>query len=88
MRAPYFSTKFRHDFKRAVKRNLDMALLRAVMKDLEDSVPLDPKYQEHLLTGAYAGHTECHIQSDWLLIYVITDSSVTFTRTGTHSDLF
>ena len=87
MRTPYYSTKFKRDFKRAIKRNWNMDLLRAVMKDLEDSVPLDPKYQEHLLVGDYAGHSECHIQSDWLLIYVSTDNSVTFTRTGTHSDL-
>jgi mRNA interferase YafQ len=88
MREPFYSAKFRRDFKRAIKRGRDMELLRKVMKDLENSIPLDPKYEEHALIGNYVGHTECHIQSDWVLIYVLTDNSVTFSRTGTHSDLF
>ncbi|MDD3001662.1 MAG: type II toxin-antitoxin system YafQ family toxin [Candidatus Riflebacteria bacterium] len=31
---------------------------------------------------------ECHIESDWLLIYRITEDSIFFERTGSHSDLF
>ena len=33
---------------------------------------------------------ECHIQPDWLLIYLIEDDILTFTSIdmGTHADLF
>ena len=31
---------------------------------------------------------ECHIESDWLLIWKADSKAVYLTRTGTHSDLF
>jgi mRNA-degrading endonuclease YafQ of YafQ-DinJ toxin-antitoxin module len=34
------------------------------------------------------GWRECHIQSDWLLIYKATNTEVLLARTGTHADLF
>ena len=40
------------------------------------------------LSGDYSGYTECHVKNDWLLIYRFSPEKVTFTRTGTHSDLF
>ncbi|HBK53325.1 MAG TPA: type II toxin-antitoxin system mRNA interferase toxin, RelE/StbE family, partial [Syntrophomonas wolfei] len=51
---------------------------------------LPQKYLDHPLTGNYAGHRECHITPDWLLIYKIEKDILilSLTRTGTHSDLF
>jgi len=51
---------------------------------------LPPKYKPHILSGNYSGHWECHIKPDWLLIWLQDDNSktITFVRTGTHSDLF
>ena len=42
------------------------------------------------LSGDWAGHRECHILPDWLLVYRIEDDVLVLTlaRTGTHSDLF
>jgi len=88
MRNVFYTSKFCKDFKTAIKRNLDMSLIKAVMKDLENGIPLEPKYKEHPLTGNYIGHLECHIQPDWLLIYQLEGNDLTFVRTGTHSDLF
>jgi len=68
--------------------SIDISLIKAVMRDLENEFPLDSKYKEHPLTGKYIGHLECHIQPDWLLIYLIEGNDLTFVRTGTHSDLF
>lgn len=52
--------------------------------------PLDPRYKDHPLSGEYIGQRECHIQSDWLLIYKIEKQQLrlTLTRTGSHSALF
>lgn len=49
---------------------------------------LPANYKDHALTGNWIGHRECHIQSDWLLIYRIENGVLvlTLTRTGTHSD--
>ncbi len=67
-----------------------MHKLNNAMTDLENEVPLDPLLKEHHLHGGYAGSIECHIEPDWLLIYVIDDDlkEIYFARTGTHSDLF
>ena len=42
------------------------------------------------MNGNWIGHRECHIQSDWLLVYRYEDDVLVLTlaRTGTHSDLF
>ena len=42
------------------------------------------------LKGKYKGFRECHIQPDWLLIYLLENDVLTLTLvdTGTHADLF
>jgi len=47
-------------------------------------------YRPHKLSGEYDNCWECHIKSDWLLIWEQNDTELTllFTGTGTHSDLF
>lgn len=48
------------------------------------------KYKVYHLNGNRIGHRECHIQSDWLLVYRYEDDVLVLTlaRIGTHSDLF
>jgi mRNA interferase YafQ len=48
------------------------------------------RYNDHALKGSFEGFRECHIQPDWLLIYAVQNDilTLTFTRTGTHADLF
>jgi mRNA interferase YafQ len=64
----------------------------AVMTLLENSIPLPEKYHEHPLHNNWAGHLECHIESDWILVYRIDDdanpNTVYFSRSGTHQDIF
>lgn len=85
-----YATQFRKDYKLCKKRGCKMQNLTAVMLDLENEVPLQPKHKEHQLQGDYKGFLECHVEPDWLLIYRIDQSAgeIYFTRTGTHSDLF
>jgi mRNA interferase YafQ len=45
-------------------------------------------HRDHRLVGNYAGRRECHLESDWLLIYKTEEIRIIFERTGTHSDLF
>lgn len=84
------TTKFRKDYKRIKKRGYDLSLLKTVLDTLLSEETLDQKYRDHALTGNYIGFRECHIQSDWLLIYAVNESELILTasRTGTHSDLF
>nr|WP_027397609.1 type II toxin-antitoxin system YafQ family toxin [Anaerovibrio lipolyticus] len=82
--------QFKKDYKLAMKRHLDINLLDDVIRKLANSEKLDDKYKDHELSGNWAGHRECHILPDWLLIYRIDEDviTLTLTRTGTHSDLF
>ena len=81
--------KFRKDYKRCKKRGLDMSLLKEVINTLLSGKPLEEKHRDHGLVGQYAGHRECHILPDRLLIYYVDTESLILTavRTGTHSDL-
>ena len=72
------------------KRGYDMNKLKIVIQMLAENQTLPAKYKDHYLTGNYKDFKECHIQPDWLLIYIIKKDVLTLsvTRTGTHSDLF
>ncbi len=54
--------------------------------------PLPAEWLDHSLMGDWAGHRECHIGGDFLLIYKLDDSGklgeVVFIRAGTHAELF
>lgn len=81
---------FKRDYKRAMKRGLPMQKLKDVVAKLANGEQLPSANRDHSLSGNWAEHRECHIASDWLLIYQIKDSTLVLelTRTGTHSDLF
>lgn len=83
------TAKFRKDVKLMKKRGKDLKLLQEVIDILLEGEPLDSKYKDHALAGNYIGFRECHIQPDWLLIYMISNEQliVTASRTGSHSDL-
>ena len=88
MLVPDYTSRFKKDYKQAIKRNLDISLIDNIINDLINEIPLNTKHRDHDLTGNYAGCRECHIQPDWLLIYQIGNGIIVFERTGTHSDLF
>lgn len=85
-----WTAKFKKDYKLAIKRHLDIDLLDDIIRALSRGETLPPKNKDHELSGNWAGHRECHIQPDWLLVYRIDDDILvlTLTRTGTHSDIF
>lgn len=85
-----YSSRFKRGLRLAVKRGLDISLLEKIVEKLKDRLPLEEKHKDHALTGKYKGYRECHIQPDWLLIYLIEDDILTLTLvdTGTHADLF
>ena len=84
------STRFKHDLKTARKRGWDMDILGAVVDLLSKGATLPLKHRDHALAGDYEGFRECHIASDWLLVYRFENNELVLYlfRTGTHSDLF
>ena len=71
--------KFKKSLKLAKKRGLDLKLLDKVITMLQNDIPLEEKYRDHELKGKYQGFRECHIQPDWLLIYLKENDVLTLT---------
>ncbi|HDQ03796.1 MAG TPA: type II toxin-antitoxin system YafQ family toxin [Deltaproteobacteria bacterium] len=88
MKKIHISTAFEKDVARLVKRNKDMEKLKSAIRSLARGEKLDLIYRDHKLTGNYYGCRDCHIESDWLLIYKYNEDTLFLVRTGTHSDLF
>ena len=86
----YYSTQFKKDYKLALKRHSDVEELFRVVEILQREEPLPPEKKDHALTGNYKGYRECHIHTDFLLIYKIENKKLELIlyRTGTHSDLY
>jgi mRNA interferase YafQ len=84
----HYTTQFKKDFKRIKKQNKDPDQLKIVIKKLVEGKKLEPKYSDHPLSGNWKGHRDCHIGSDWILIYRIEDENLILERTGSHSELF
>ena len=85
-----FTSAMKKDMKKVVKRHYDLTLFAEIVEKIANGIPLEEKYKDHELEGNWAGHRECHIKPDWLLIYQIKNDILVLelSRTGTHSDLF
>ena len=72
------------------KRGKDMSKLVHILNLLSTGVQLPDENRDHQLTGNLKDFRECHIESDWLLMYRIIEDKLILsaTATGTHSDLF
>jgi mRNA interferase YafQ len=94
LRASNFAKAFRKDWERLSRsgrydlRRLKEAMLLLVAND----GPLGPEWLDHPLKGDWAGHRECHVGGDFLLIYALDatgkSDAIVFVRAGTHADLF
>ena len=85
-----FTTKFKKDFKVVTNRRYNLLLLEEVIDHLVDTGTVPPKYKPHKLTGTFSDTWECHIKSDWLLLWIVDgqNKEIWLVATGTHSDLF
>ena len=85
-----YSTRMKHDIKLMKKRGKDLGKLADLLTLLASESPLPAVYRDHALSGKWKGTRECHIEPDWLLMYVLHRDVlvVTATATGSHADLF
>jgi mRNA interferase YafQ len=70
------------------RQGKELEKLKSVLAALVRGDPLAENNRDHVLVGQYTGTRECHIESDWLLIYELAETEITLIRTGSHSDLF
>lgn len=88
MPTPVYTRQFEKDIKRIKRQGKNLEKIKIIIRTLLQGKPLDPIHRDHKLIGNYQGRRECHIESDWLLIYKIEVERIILERTGSHSDLF
>ena len=63
--------------------------LTLVLAALASDAPLDPKLQDHSLSGYWEGYRDCHVKPDLVLIYAKPDdATLRLARLGSHSEVF
>ena len=83
------STQYRKDLKRYRNNPSKPSALHEVLKLLKYEQPIHAKYKPHMLLGQYKGCMECHVQGDFLLIWVDeVNNIIELVRLGTHAELF
>jgi mRNA interferase YafQ len=69
------------------RRGKNESKLWKVIEALQNGEELAVRYRNHQLSGNLEGVWDCHIEPDWLLLYLLTSSEVILLRTGSHSDI-
>ena len=88
MLKPDYTNQFKKELDLMLRRGRDKQKIAAVIANLVNQTPLEPKHRDHPLKGNFKGRRDCHIEPDWLLIYKVDVDAIIFERTGTHSDIF
>lgn len=84
-----YTTKFRKDRKRYQHDIAKMKALFSITKHLEDTGQVPIEYHPHKLHGIYEGCMECHIENNFLLIWIDNRTdTIWLERLGTHHELF
>lgn len=81
------TSQFKKDFKRFRRFPKKAAAFERIADMLIHEIPIPPEHKPHLLKGEYKGCMECHIEDDYLLIWIDGDV-ISLLRIGTHSELF
>ena len=82
------TTAFERDLRRVNKQGKDVDKLETVVNILQAQEQLPARCRPHPLHGIWAGHWDCHVEPDWLLLYKVTEEALILARTGSHADLF
>ncbi len=88
MPTPVYARQFEKDVKRLQRRGKNLEKLKIIIRSLVGGEALDPIHRDHKLVGDRQGRRECHVESDWLMIYKVEGDTIIFERSGTHADLF
>lgn len=83
------TTQYRKDLKRYRHQQEKLAALSVILEKLMNDEPIPANYKPHALQGRYKGCLECHIEGDFLLIWIDEQQDIIeLVRLGTHSELF
>ena len=89
MKKLFPSTQYKKDYKRYRNNPKKVEALKDLLKLLVEDKPIPAEYLPHMLHGNYKGCMECHVQGDFLLIWVdAANNIIELVRLGSHSELF
>lgn len=73
-----YSKEFKKSLKKVIKQGKDINKLLRVVAVLSKGEKLDYKYRDHALYNdkRFYGCRDCHIESDWVLIYKYIDEEL------------
>lgn len=89
MKRIVYGTQARRDLKRYKNNPRKIQELFKVLCLIANDIPLPLSYRAHKLRGDYAGCMECHIEGDFLLVWIDEqEDCIEVVRIGSHSELF
>lgn len=86
-----YTAKFKKQYKKVCKVNKKVKIeMKNIINILQFDLVFPEKYKNHKLHGKLSNLYECHVKSDWLLIYEKDQDRLILilVKTGTHSELF
>jgi len=84
-----YTGQFKKDLKRYQNQPKKIGNLLKVLECLSKEGTVPSQYDPHLLKGNYSGYFECHVENDFLLIWIDEENyQIRLVRVGTHSELF
>ncbi|MCM1037441.1 MAG: type II toxin-antitoxin system YafQ family toxin [Bacteroides sp.] len=89
MKVLRFSSQYKKDAKRYRNQPKKMEKVAEILRMLRDDIPIPQEYSPHMLKGDYKGCMECHVEGDFLLVWIDeTENQIGVLRLGSHSELF
>ena len=86
------TSNFKKQYKKVLKQGKDINVFLTVLEKLANKKTLDLKYKDHSLINDkyYKNCRECHLESDWLLVYQYQDNKLVLLliNIGSHSNIF
>lgn len=83
------TSQFKKDYKKIKNQPKKRQKLFEILNKLANEMPIPQENRPHPLKGRMAGYMECHIESDFLLIWNDPNTNVIeLVRLGSHSELF
>jgi mRNA interferase YafQ len=89
MRKIKLSGRFKRDLKRYKYQKSKIRALGEIIRHLEKDGRVPIENIPHKLHGIYEGCMECHVEDDFLLIWIDEETNtIKLMRLGTHHELF
>ncbi len=83
------TSQFKKDYKRFRNNPKKVQKLFKILELLRTEQPIPKENYPHKLTGNYAHYMECHIENDFLLIWLDPNTDqIDLVRLGSRSELY